>query len=219
MRTYAVGDIHGRRDLLDALLADIAGDAGSHPRRIVFLGDYIDRGPDSAGVIRTVRALEAEEPDRIVALKGNHEDLLARARSSEEWRETWLFNGGDAALGSFGVGRVEDVPPDVLDWVAARPTTVEDEWRCFVHAGLDPSRDRLDQSDEDRLWIRDRFLRADHDFGKLVVHGHTPLRTGLPDLRRHRLNLDTAAVYGGRLTAAVFEDGRERPVGFLQRPA
>jgi serine/threonine protein phosphatase 1 len=219
MRTYAVGDIHGRRDLLDQLLADIEADAGAAPRRLVFLGDYIDRGFDSAGVIRAIRALETEDPDQVVALMGNHEDLLVRARSSEEWLETWLYNGGDAALRSFGVDRVEDVPADVIAWVAARPKVFEDEWRCFVHAGLDPSRHRHDQTDEDRLWIRQPFLQADHDFGKLVVHGHTPVRTGVPDLRRHRLNIDTAAVYGGRLTAAVFEGGRERPVGFLQRPA
>lgn len=217
MLTYAVGDIHGRADLLDALLGRIDAHAASRTRRLVFLGDYVDRGPQSASVLDRVRALQRRETVHVVCLKGNHEDMMLRAaRGSGEWDAVWLRNGGDATLSSYGVGRVAEVPADMLDWLAARQTSFEDERRCYVHAGLDPARDRLDQSDRDRLWIREAFLAGDHDFGKLVVHGHTPTRDGRPEIRPHRVNVDTGAVYGGPLTAAIFDESEDAPVGFLQ---
>lgn len=217
MLTYAIGDVHGRADLLDALLGRIDAHAASRTRRLVFLGDYVDRGPASAPVLDRVRALQRRETLHVVCLKGNHEDMMLRAAGgSGEWDAVWLRNGGDATLSSFGVARIADVPADMLHWLAARMTTFEDERRCYVHAGLDPTRDRLDQSDRDRLWIRDAFLARDHDFGKLVVHGHTPTRDGRPEIRPHRVNVDTGAVYGGPLTAAIFEDREDAPVGFLQ---
>ncbi|MBV9075996.1 MAG: serine/threonine protein phosphatase [Methylobacteriaceae bacterium] len=220
MLTYAVGDSHGRLDLLQRLLAEIARHAGQRPHRLVFLGDYIDRGPDSAGVVATVRQLQAERPDgTVVALKGNHEDFLLRSRTDPDVAETWLANGGEETLASYGARGVRELPADVLDWLARLPTAFEDEARVYVHAGLDPARPRDGQTDHDRLWIRERFLGQDHDFGKFVVHGHTPCRTGRPDLRPYRVNLDTAAVYGGRLTAGVFEDGTTPPVDFLSVPA
>lgn len=217
MLTYAVGDVHGRADLLDALLGRIDAHAASRPRRLVFLGDYVDRGPASAPVLDRVRALQRRETLHVVCLKGNHEDMMLRAaRGSGEWDAVWLRNGGDATLSSFGVARVADVPADMLDWLAARQTSFEDGRRCYVHAGLDPTRDRLDQSDRDRLWIREAFLAGDHDFGKLVVHGHTPTRDGRPEIRPHRVNVDTGAVYGGPLTAAIFDGSGDAPIGFLQ---
>lgn len=217
MLTYAVGDVHGRADLLDALLGKIEAHAASRPRRLVFLGDYVDRGPASAEVLHRVRSLQRRETVHVVCLKGNHEDMMLRAAAgSEDWDAVWLRNGGDATLRSFGVRRAAQVPADMLDWLAARMTSFEDGRRCYVHAGLDPARDRLDQSDQDRLWIRDAFLARDHDFGKLVVHGHTPTRDGRPDIRAHRVNVDTGAVYGGPLTAAIFDGSDGAPVGFLQ---
>jgi serine/threonine protein phosphatase 1 len=111
---------------------------------------------------------------------------------------------------------IEEVPSDVLAWVGALPTWHEDDLRIFVHAGLRPGRERRDQLDRDRLWIRDEFLVGDHDFGKFVVHGHTPQLRGRPDLRRLRVNLDTGAVYGGQLSAGVFDDVQAAPLRFLQ---
>lgn len=217
MLTYAVGDIHGRADLLDALLAKIDAHAASRARRLVFLGDYVDRGPASSSVLNRVRLLQRHETLHVVCLKGNHEDMMLRAAAGNvEWDALWLRNGGDATLRSFGVRRVAEVPADMLDWLAARMTSFEDDRRCYVHAGLDPARDRLDQSDQDRLWIRDAFLAANHDFGKLVVHGHTPTRDGRPEIRPHRVNVDTGAVYGGPLTAAIFDEADDAPVGILQ---
>ena len=216
MLTFAVGDIHGRADLLDALLDKIDAHAAERPRRLVFLGDYVDRGPASAPVLQRVRALQRREPVDVVCLKGNHEDMMLRAAGNEEWDALWLRNGGSSTLRSFEVRRIEDVPTDVVEWLAARPTSFEDDRRCYVHAGLNPARERLDQRDEDRLWIREAFLARDHDFGKLVVHGHTPSRDGRPEIRPHRVNVDTGAVYGGQLTAAIFDDAQDAPVGFIQ---
>ncbi|MDB5510665.1 MAG: serine/threonine protein phosphatase [Enterovirga sp.] len=218
MLTYAVGDIHGCRDHLADILRQIETHAAGRPRRLVFIGDYIDRGPDSAGVIATLRRLQAEPGAEVVCLMGNHEDLMLRALARPDFLDNWLFNGGDTMLASYGISAPEDLPPDVVAWVRSLPTSFEDERRCFVHAGLNPQLDRLSQRDHDRLWIRDQFLGVEHDFGKFVVHGHTPRQDGVPDLRRFRLNIDTAAVYGGRLTAAIFEDGQDGPIGYFHSP-
>lgn len=218
MLTYAVGDVHGCFHLLRELLAEIDRHAAGRPRRYVFIGDYIDRGRDSAGVLALLREMQARPGAEVVCLKGNHEDLLMKALARPDLVPNWLFNGGNTTLASFRADGPAALPPDVLRWIEELPTSFEDERRCFVHAGLNPAHDRLSQSDHDRLWIREAFLGVEHDFGKFIVHGHTPRQDGEPDLRRHRVNIDTAAVYGGRLTAAVFEDGRDAPTAFLSAP-
>lgn len=219
MRTFAIGDIHGCWTLLAILLARIDRAAGSEPCRIVCLGDYVDRGPDSAGVVALLRARQVRAGEgTFVCLTGNHEAMLLGARTRRDMARLWLANGGEETLASFGAGHVDDLPADVLAWFAGLPSVFEDARRCYVHAGLDPGRPRSDQSDEDRLWIRGRFLESDHDFGRYVVHGHTPLAGHRPDVRARRVNLDTGAVFGGRLTAAVFSDDEDAPVGFLQAP-
>lgn len=217
MRTFAIGDVHGRLTLLVDLLAQIDRAAIGAPHRILCLGDYVDRGPASAGVVGLLRERQARiGRDRFVCLKGNHEDMLLRARGggSDEWH--WWENGGLECLASYGVRSAAAMPADDVAWIAECPTYFEDARRCFVHAGLNPERGRLDQTDDDRLWIRDPFLDGDHDFGRFVVHGHTPQTSGRPDLHPHRVNLDTAAAFGGPLTAAVFEDSQDAPVSFLQ---
>ena len=216
MLTFAIGDIHGCLQALDRVLGLIEAQAAGSAHRLVFLGDYIDRGPDSAGVIARLRALQAHAPDRVICLKGNHEDLMLHAVDRPDRVEPWLNNGGDASLDSWGCRSVAEVAPDIVDWIAACPTWFEDERRIFVHAGLRPGLEPSRQSDRDRLWIREEFLGVDHDFGKFVVHGHTPQKGGAPDLHAHRVNLDTGAVYGGRLTAGIFLDGQAAPSGFLQ---
>ena len=217
MHTFAIGDVHGHLTLLVDILGQIDEAAAGRPHRIVCLGDYIDRGPSSARVIALLREQQARAGrDRFVCLKGNHEDMLLDACRNPLSDLVWLDNGGTQCLASYGIVSVDDLPQEDVAWIDECPTYFEDEWRAYVHAGLDPRRDRLDQSDDDRLWIREAFLDADHDFGRYVVHGHTPQRRGRPDIRAHRVNLDTAAAYGGPLTAAIFEDGEERPVGFLR---
>jgi serine/threonine protein phosphatase 1 len=127
----------------------------------------------------------------------------------------WLRNGGDAAMASWGVMQPSDIPTDILAWMDALPTLHEDERRYFVHAGLYPGLEPAEQTDQIKLWIRDEFLSLDYDFGKHVVHGHTPNRRG-PELRPYRTNLDTGAVFGGPLTAAAFTNNQGPPVAILQ---
>ncbi|WP_156648414.1 metallophosphoesterase family protein [Methylobacterium sp. Leaf108] len=214
--TYAVGDIHGCRDALDRLLAAIGRHAAGRCRRLVFLGDYVDRGPDSAGVVSALRALQAREPGAVTCLMGNHEALMAEAYRTGLGTTTWLENGGIATLASFGIDDPEALPHDVLGWIARLPTVHEDARRYFVHAGFRPERPGIDPDVRTRLWIREPFLGTDFDFGKHVVHGHSPQKSGRPDLRRNRSNLDTACVFGRTLTAAVFTDAEPAPVDILQ---
>ena len=214
--TYAIGDIHGCAWLLGRLLDAIERHRDGRPRRLVFLGDSVDRGPDSAGVISRLMALRAAEPDGVTCLAGNHEDMMVRAGLDRtSWRH-WMANGGRETIDSYGVGHIDGVPVEIRAWIAALPTLHEDARRIYVHAGLRPGLAPGASDRRDRLWIREDFLGADHDFGKHVVHGHTPQRSGTPELRPHRTNLDTAAVFGGALTAGVFTAAQGPPVAYLR---
>lgn len=212
--TYAIGDVHGCLDKLVALLDRCMAHSGGRPMRLVFLGDYIDRGPDSRGVIELLRKVQIEMPDAVTCLRGNHEALLIEAGKTGD-NGLWLLNGGGQTLASYGTSDVAGLPRDHLDWIAALPLFFDDGRRFFVHAGVNPAVPLDQQSEEDLLWIREPFFASDRDYGRLIVHGHTPLRSGRPDLRRNRLNLDTGAVYGGPLTAAVFTEGKTWPVAFI----
>lgn len=214
--TYAIGDIHGCAALLDALLERIAAHAAGRDHRHVFLGDYIDRGPDSAAVLRTVSRLHWSDPERVTCLMGNHERMLLDALQTRHAAGLWLSNGGDATLDSFGARDPAGLPSDTLDWLEALPTLHEDAAHWYVHAGFRPGAAARDSDVHDRLWIREPFLGTDVDFGRHVVHGHTPRRDGRPEVRPFRTNLDTAAVYGGALTAGVFSDVQGPALEFLQ---
>ena len=217
--TYAIGDIHGHAKALTKLLAAIERHRNGRPRRLVFLGDYVDRGPDSAGVIRVLRELQAREPDAVTCLMGNHEERLLRTDEAGLGASARHENGGDETLPSIGVEAPEALPHDVRAWLSALPTVHEDARRYYVHAGFRPDRKGIDPDVETRLWIRKPFLSKDYDFGKHVVHGHTPQRSGRPDVRRYRTNLDTGAGKGRTLTAGVFTDEHDAAVEFLQVPA
>ena len=127
----------------------------------------------------------------------------------------WLRNGGAATLQSYGVNDIGDLPRAHLDWMRALRLTYDDGRRFFVHAGVNPEKPLNAQDEQDLLWIREPFLTDNRDYGRLIVHGHTPLATAMPELRSNRLNLDTAAVFGGPLTAAVFDDAQTEPITFL----
>jgi serine/threonine protein phosphatase 1 len=202
--TYAVGDIHGCHDLLKRLLDDIHRDAERRggAARIVFLGDYIDRGPNSKAVLSTLMAGPQRAGDDWICLIGNHEDLMLQAAQSRTLEAHWLFEGGAQTLASFG----GDIPANVRAWCAARPVTFDDGERLFVHAGVRPGIPIAQQLREDLLWIRDLFLSSSADHGRLVVHGHTPDLAG-PTVRPNRINLDTGAFRTGVLTAVVFAEG------------
>ena len=213
--TYAVGDIHGCFAQLSALSTLCLNDAGPEPSQFIFLGDYIDRGPHSAEVIDFLMNLQAAAPDRVTCLMGNHEDLLLSAVDVPRSEERWLRNGGTETLRSYGVFKGADLPLDHLSWLETLPKFHDDGLRFFVHAGVHPDRP-LDQQDEyDLLYIREPFLSSTKDFGRYVVHGHTPIADGSPDQRLNRLNIDTGAVFGRSLTAAVFTGYAIAPQKFL----
>jgi len=228
---YAVGDIHGRSDLLRRLLEAIAADAaaasGVRTRTLVFLGDYVDRGPDSKGVIDV---LLGGLPDRFEAhfLKGNHEALLLGFLYGATPLEHWLLNGGEATMASYGVdvdrlvlsGASEEIwrnafrktlPAAHLTFFKTLELTLPVGDYLFVHAGVRPGVPLTEQGEADLIWIRGQFLDYPGSLGKIVVHGHTPARE--PEMRSNRIGIDTGACFTGTLTALRLE-GRSRR--FLQ---
>lgn len=203
--TYAIGDVHGRLDLLQLLLLEIEHDS-PEGGTVVFLGDYVDRGPDSKGVLDLLMAGPSDPRWRWITLMGNHEDMMNVALE-EPMKMTnaggmWLVNGGHATLVSFGDADVEPYRA----WMQRLPVLHYDGYRVFVHAGVDPTRPLDDQSENYVLWARDQM---DHP-NAYVVHGHTPNPRG-PVIGTGRVNMDTLAYKTGRLCAAVFEDEVDSP--------
>jgi serine/threonine protein phosphatase 1 len=214
--TYAIGDIHGSLDKLKRLIAACREHAHSREMNFVFLGDYIDRGPDSASVVRLMMSLQPEMKERVISLKGNHEAWALGVLDGYLPATGWLRNGGSATLSSYGARNVGELPRAHLDWMRTLPLSYDDGRRFFVHAGINPEKPLDAQDEEELLWIREPFLSHGGDYGRLIVHGHTPLESAVPDLKGYRLNLDTAAVFGGPLTAAVFDDAQTEPLTYLQ---
>lgn len=230
MRTYAIGDIHGHLDKLEAAHARIAADRAAHGdvrAPVVHIGDLVDRGPDSRGVIEfLVQGLASGEP--WVVLKGNHDRMFAGfledpdshdrgLREGLHWIDPRL--GGDATLASYGVAGAGErllfdlheealaaVPAAHVRFLRGLPTKILRDGMAFVHAGIRPGVPLGNQSEDDLLWIRRDFLDDRRDHGVLVIHGHTPV-----DSVTHygnRLNIDTGAGYGRALSAVVIETGR-----------
>jgi serine/threonine protein phosphatase 1 len=212
--TFAVGDIHGCLDKLDRLLAACEAHAGARPARYVFLGDYIDRGPQSRGVIERLMAEQAARPGTVVCLRGNHEQMAVDAHARASAVPLWLANNALSTLRNYDGRRIS---PEHLAWLEALPFCHDDGLRFFVHAGIDLTVPLAAQAPEVMVWMREPFLSECDavDCGRFIVHGHTPLPGGSPDLRRRRVNLDTGAVMGGPLTAAVFDDTQAPPLAFL----
>ena len=226
---YAIGDLHGRLDLLRAMEALIRADrARSRPEKSVeiFLGDYIDRGPQSRELVERLIGSPPIADERI-CLIGNHEDMLLDALTEPEGFANWLHNGGDATLASYGLNvrpfaaktelaRIraafpDHLPPNHRAFFEGLRRWVEFGPYLFVHAGIRPGRPIEEQDSEDLVWIREPFLLSDADFGHIVVHGHTPVDQ--PEVRPNRINIDTGAVFQGRLTCLVLEGRTQR---FLQ---
>ena len=223
-RTYAVGDVHGRLDLLRAAIDRIARHIGDATFRVVLLGDYVDRGPDSRGVVEFLIELQRRWP--VVCLKGNHEELMLQAIAQPSGRRLsrWLEYGGEQTLQSYGLGPGGDfadaIPAEHVRWMNSLPKTTGDGHRIYVHAGLMPGTPVHRQKEETCLWIRERFLQARAgDFELHVVHGHTPVWEGKPnpaepELLEHRTNIDTGAFATGVLTVAVFD--ADKPGGPIE---
>jgi serine/threonine protein phosphatase 1 len=211
---YAVGDIHGSYEKLVRLLKHCRTHRGSRAAQFVFVGDYIDRGRHSREVVELLIDLQRAEPAQISCLRGNHEEMLIDAFRYRE-RALWLCNGGDMTLRSYGVTSADAIPDEHLAWFESLPLSVSDGKRFFVHAGVRPGVPLEQQEKEEMLWIREPFLSDPRDHGLYVVHGHTPLESGVPEYLPNRLNLDTGAVFGGPLTAAVFDDTGVGPIAFI----
>ena len=201
---------------LQSLVQRCRRDANGEAMQIVLLGDYIDRGPDSKKVVEFVIRLQAPAPEAVICLLGNHEALALAAVERGAAERQWRANGGAATLRSYAVKAARDLPAEHLAWFRTLPRRHDDGLRLFVHAGIDPNRPLEQQDDCNLLWIRDQFLDDERDHGRFIVHGHTPTRTGFPDLRHNRVNLDTGAVYGSPLTAAVFTQSKAGPTHFIQ---
>lgn len=204
---YAIGDLHGRSDLLDAALTAVEAHAGERAAAIILLGDYLDRGPDSRGVIERAMAGPRRAGDTLAAITGNHEDMLLNASEGQPGALShWLWNGGEETLASYGARRRGDlsvIPQAHLHWCRNLPVIVRTEHRLYVHAGVAPDRGLDQQRREDLLWIREPFLSSRKDFGLHVAHGHTP--TADVVLRPNRTGLDIGAYFSGRLAVGVFD--------------
>lgn len=224
-RAYAIGDIHGRLDLLDRLLRAIEADLRGRPpckTMLVFLGDLIDRGPNSSGVVERLRTLRM---DGVVThfLAGNHEEVLLRLLEGElGLLANWLTFGGAECLASYGVNATEltecdessalarvkqAIPEAHASFIESFVDTLDFGDYLFVHAGIRPGVDLSRQARADLRWIRSPFLEDEHDHGRVIVHGHTI--SDAVEWRSNRIGIDTGAYRSGILTALGLE-GEER---------
>jgi serine/threonine protein phosphatase 1 len=206
---YAIGDIHGHIELLEPLLAKIEADAAARPgeKTLVYLGDYVDRGPDSAGVIDRIMAGPPPGIAHQVALLGNHEDLMIDFFDLvEPAASRWTGDdmGGGATILSYA-GDWERFKAHV-EWLRGLPLYHLAGAYLFVHAGVFPGRPLAQQRREDLIWIRDRFLDSRADHGFVVVHGHTPNEPWGVEWLPNRINVDTGAAWGGPLSCVVLGD-------------
>jgi serine/threonine protein phosphatase 1 len=229
---YAIGDIHGRCDLLEMIQRGIAIDAGmrrAERKVIVYLGDYLSRGTDSRRVVDSVREWRPNGCE-IVMLKGNHEDMALRFLDGElEAGRHWFDYGGLDALAQYGVEAADRaarddetmaslrrhfanaVPPQHLAFFRNLNVSHREGGYHFVHAGIRPGVPLVMQNEHDQMWIRKRFLESDEEHGATVVHGHSI--TPEPQVRHNRIGIDTGAYASGVLTCLILE-GNER--SFLQ---
>ncbi|MFC0205075.1 metallophosphoesterase family protein [Novosphingobium soli] len=227
-RIYAIGDVHGRYDLLKLLLDAIGEHSGARATpealHIVFLGDLVDRGPDSARVVDLVAELESDT-DQVIALMGNHEEAMLRALDGDLMiLRKWLQVGGADTVRSYGLELPDEgadmrrylrrlkksIPSQHARWMRSMPLTARSGDYFFCHAGIRPGVPLHRQSRDDLLWIRKDFLDADDDFGAVIVHGHTIA----PEVvsRRNRIGIDTGAYASGKLTALYLEDDRQEVI-------
>ena len=219
-RLYVIGDIHGCTDLLDQMIGAISDDLSARPvpdTLVVTVGDYVDRGPNSRGVIERLR--KNPFPTRFVPLKGNHELLLEGFLLNPQVAEHWRRYGGLETLQSYGVpvgdvmrgkeylaaarALAHAIPEEHFEFLASLRLSLTVGKYFICHAGVRPGVPLERQSEEDLLWIREPFLASRADFGKVVVHGHTPAEQ--PEVLPNRINVDTGAFMTGRLTCAVLE--------------
>lgn len=223
LRIYAIGDVHGCDAALAGVHELIERDIARRPPedwRIIHLGDYIDRGPDSRAVIE--RLIGRLARGRCYCLRGNHEQMAIDVLldGAERALDLWLMNGGVETLANYGVrpppgitagelrrAMLETIPAAHQQFLLALPHVVRFGDYAFVHAGIRPGLPLAEQRASDLVWIREPFLSDGRDHGPVIVHGHTPV--GAVEASANRINLDTGAVFGGSLTCLVL-DGAEK---------
>lgn len=223
-RYYVVGDIHGRLDLFEALIEAIEADDASMPpmdTHVILLGDLIDRGPHSAGVIARARQWQAMREVRILA--GNHEEMLLQSLERPEVLRHFLKHGGRETVLSYGLSKrrfaemtleelfaavPELIPPADVEYLRSFDDYIVAGDYLFVHAGIDPNVPLEEQSRRDMLWIRDRFLSHEGPLDKVVVHGHTIFERVMDC--GNRIGIDTGAFRSGVLTALALEGDQKR---------
>jgi serine/threonine protein phosphatase 1 len=203
-RFFIVGDIHACPQELERLLSSLALQPEDH---VVFLGDYVDRGPDARAVVELLLGMKADAVCRMTFLKGNHEDMFLDFLGYEgRYGEAFLVNGGSATVKSYGLSQTLRgkeaaalLPPAHLEFYRALETVHLNGGTFCVHAGLNPLRPLEKQNEEELLWIRQEFIFHPHDFPFTVVFGHTPHREVFFDLP-YKIGIDTGLVYGGKLS-------------------
>jgi serine/threonine protein phosphatase 1 len=235
-RIYAVGDVHGRDDLLARLMADIERDGRAHPETrkiLIFLGDYVDRGLQSRQVIERLSG-PMPQGFEAVFLKGNHELAMQQFLSDAQFGRTWKYYGGLETLHSYGISELT-LSDDPADFERARlhlAATLPERHRHFLqalspwaefgdyffaHAGVRPGVSLARQIEDDLLWIREGFLDFTASFGKVVVHGHTPQEQAV--FRPNRIGIDTGAYMTGVLTCLVLEGTSRHLIQTAEQPA
>ncbi|UYY57048.1 metallophosphoesterase family protein [Sphingomonas sp. S2-65] len=230
-RLIAIGDVHGRWDLLDALLKAIEQHIATTPEvpsRLIILGDFIDRGPDSARVLRFLRSV-TRQSERATVLLGNHEQaLLHTIEGDTAAQRLWLAHGAAATLASFdtpppqqhefgpafAVRAAQAIGPETIDWLRDLPLSLRIGDYFFCHAGVRPGRKLDRQSGEDLLWIREAFLADQRSYGAIVVHGHSIV--GEAEIRHNRIAVDTGAYRTGLLSAVILDEPRNWVVSVRQ---
>ena len=193
-KTFIIGDLHGCRDMLEEMLNIIPWDPQKDD--LIFIGDYIDRGEDSKGVIDILIKL-MESSSNVQCLMGNHESLFLDYFYGRN-ENSFLINGGVATLNSYRVNKKIYIPPEHISFIGALKTLIELDDYYIVHAGLMPGIEIEKQTIKDKLWIREDFIFSDYNFGKKVIFGHTPFPA--PYIDATKIGLDTGAVFGNKLT-------------------
>lgn len=193
-RTFIIGDIHGCLDMLRGLMDKIDWDPEKD--NLIFLGDYIDRGNDSKGVIDYIIGLKKISRN-IQCLMGNHEELFLNYINGQD-EGTFLYNGGVNTLNSYYYSGNRKIDSDHIDFLKSLLLMIELDDYYIVHAGMKPGVDVKDQTAKDTLWIREPFIFSDYDFGKRIIFGHTPFSS--PLIMDNKIGLDTGAVFGNKLT-------------------
>ena len=209
MRTVVIGDIHGCYNELEQLLLDLESNQvyNKNTDRLIFLGDYIDRGKDSKKVVRFIRSLQRDN-ENVIALKGNHEDMCVNYY--KYGRLDWKINGANKTIKSYHGHK--ELRRD-LNWMEHLPLYYEDEHFIYVHAGIDANKPMSEQSNYHLLWVREPFLWSTTKQDKRVVFGHTPSQLAIESDKPYytladNIGIDTGCVFGGKLTALIIDDDK-----------